>query len=212
MDAVNGVQRAMRYVDPEGRRQDTAHQYLFPRLGDGRHPNLHVLLQSRVKRVLFDGKRAVGIEYQPVQAGTLRLAKARKMVILSCGALGSPLVLERSGIGNPDILRSASVPIVAEVPSVGSHYQDHQVMCYAYKSCLEPGETIDAVWTGRLDLKGLIERNEPILSWSAVDAYCKLRPSMTDIASLGPAFEMEWEREYQDQEDRPLTMVVPAGG
>ncbi|KAI1368349.1 GMC oxidoreductase [Xylaria arbuscula] len=212
MDAVNGVQRAMRYVDPEGRRQDTAHRYLFPRLNDGRHPNLHVLLQSRVKRVLFDGKRAVGVEYRPFQTDTLKAAKARKLVIVSCGALGSPLVLERSGIGNPDILRSVNVPIVSNVPSVGSHYQDHQVTCYAYKSCLEPGETIDAVWTGRLDLQGLIDDNYPILGWNAVDAYCKLRPSPADVASLGPAFGKEWMMEYQDRGDRPLMLIVPAGG
>ncbi|KAI0506925.1 GMC oxidoreductase [Xylaria bambusicola] len=212
MDATIGAQAAMRWVDLEGRRQDTAHQYLFPRLNDGRHSNLHVLLQSRVRRVLFDAKRAVGIEYQPSQTQTLSSLKARKMVIISCGALGSPLVLERSGIGNPDILRSAGVPIVADVPGVGSHYQDHQVMCYAYKSCLKPEETMDAIWSGRLDTEGLIHHNERILSWNAVDAYCKLRPSDADITSLGPAFQNEWVKEYQGREDRPLMLITPACG
>ncbi|KAK5631597.1 hypothetical protein RRF57_007311 [Xylaria bambusicola] len=212
MDTTIGAQAAMRYVDLEGRRQDTAHQYLFPRLDDGRHPNLHVLLQSQVKRILFDAKRAVGIEYQHSQTHTLNSVKARKIVIISCGALGSPLVLERSGIGRPDILRSANVPIVADVPSVGSHYQDHQVMCYAYKSCLRPGETMDAIWSGRLGIAQLIDRNERILGWNAVDAYCKLRPSDADIASLGPAFEKEWIKEYHGREDRPLVLVTPACG
>jgi choline dehydrogenase-like flavoprotein len=212
MDATNGVQRAMRYVDPEGQRQDTAHQYLYPRIRDGHHLNLHVLLESRVKRVIFDDKRAVGIEYQSDQTGPPIFVKARNRVIISCGALGSPLVLERSGIGNPSILQAASVPIVADVPDVGCHYQDHQMMIYSYNSCLEPEETVDAISSGRIDLHDLVDRKEPILGWNSVDAYCKLRPNEADIASLGPAFEREWRTEYQHRPDRPLMLVTLAGG
>ncbi|KAI8633366.1 GMC oxidoreductase [Xylariaceae sp. FL1651] len=218
MDAANGVQRAMRYVDPEGRRQDTAHQYLYPRIQDDRHLNLHVLIESRVKRVIFDDKRAVGVEYQSIQAdygnsqGPSKTVKARKMVIVSCGALGSPLVLERSGIGNPEILQTAGVTLIADVPDVGRHYQDHHMMTYSYKSSLEPEETVDAISSGRLDLHDLIKRNEPILGWNSIDAYCKLRPDEADIASLGPAFEKMWREEYQDRADRPLMLVSLAGG
>ncbi|GAP88689.1 putative alcohol oxidase [Rosellinia necatrix] len=218
MDTTIGVQRAMRYVDLEGRRQDTAHQYLFPRLHDGRHPNLHVLVESPVKRVLFDDKRAVGVEYQARQTSfgdqhvTRMSVKAKKMVIISCGALGSPLLLEYSGIGNPGILRSANVPIVSDIPDVGSHYQDHHMMTYSYKSCLEPNETIDAISSGRLALQDLVDRKEPILAWNSIDAYCKLRPDEADVASLGPAFEREWSEKYQQQSDRPLMLVSLAGG
>ncbi|KAI1425154.1 GMC oxidoreductase [Xylaria sp. FL1777] len=218
MDAANGVQRALRYVDPDGRRQDTAHRYLFPRIYDGNHPNLHVLIESRVKRVLFDDKRAVGIEYQPGHTdssnpeGALMSVKARKMVIVSCGALGSPLVLERSGIGHPSILQSVGVPLVADVPDVGFHLQDHHLMTYSYHSSLEPEETLDALSSGRVDLQDLISRNEPILGWNCIDAYCKLRPSAADVASLGPAFEKDWRDEYQHRTDRPLMLVSLAGG
>ncbi|KAI0810323.1 GMC oxidoreductase [Xylaria sp. FL0064] len=219
METTNGVQRAMRYVDPEGRRQDTAHRYLFPRIHDGRHPNLRVLLESPVKRVLFDDKRAVGIEYQPAQTdnnsdgqGAPRSVKARKMVIISCGALGSPLVLERSGIGNPSILQSADVPIVVDLPDVGFHLQDHQMMTYSYHSSLKPHETVDVIASGRVDLQDLVDRKAPILGWNSVDAACKLRPNEADITSLGPAFEKEWRQEYQHREDRPLMLVSLAGG
>lgn len=117
MDAVNGVQRAMRYVDQEGKRQDTAHQYVHPRIEDGKHPNLHVLLESQVKRVIFDGTRAVGVEYQPNpafqknQPSMSQIVKVNKMVVLACGSLGTPLVLERSGIGGHDILKAAGVDV-----------------------------------------------------------------------------------------------------
>jgi len=65
-DENNGFQRWQRYVSPEGKRRDTAHTYLRPKLEDGEHPNLHVLVESKVVRVLFDeSKRAVGVEYTP---------------------------------------------------------------------------------------------------------------------------------------------------
>ncbi|KAI0392946.1 GMC oxidoreductase [Xylariaceae sp. FL0594] len=211
MGPTNGVQRATRYVDLQGRRQDTAHQYLYPRIQDGRHENLHVLLESRVKRVLFEGTRAVGIEYQSEHSGEVSV-KARKMVVVSCGALGSPLLLERSGIGNPSVLQASGVPIIADVPEVGCNYQDHQMMTYSYKSSLDPGETVDAISSGRVDVDDLIKQGDPILGWNSVDAYCKLRPDKADIASLGPALEKEWHQEYEHREDRPLMLATLAAG
>ena len=70
-----------------------------PRLEGGKHPNLHVLVESQVLRVLFEGTTAVGIEYQPnpdfqepmpLTLTRVRTIKARRMVILSCGALATP--------------------------------------------------------------------------------------------------------------------------
>ncbi|KAI0839680.1 alcohol oxidase-like protein [Hypoxylon sp. FL0890] len=55
LDSNNGVQRSMRYISPDGKRQDTAHAYLHPRLNDGKHRNLHVLVESKVIRVLRSG-------------------------------------------------------------------------------------------------------------------------------------------------------------
>ncbi|KAI1861939.1 hypothetical protein JX265_009442 [Neoarthrinium moseri] len=136
LDTGNGVMRALRYVNPQGKRQDTAHTYIHPRLKDGEHPNLHVLTESLVERILFEGTRAVGVSYKPNQTlqpdadNAVRTVKARKLVILSCGALGTPLVLERSGVGSSDILQRASVDLVADLPGVGCRYQDHHMMLY----------------------------------------------------------------------------------
>lgn len=214
MDAVNGVQRAMRYVSPGGKRQDTAHQYIHPKLEDGRHPNLHILLESQVNRVVFDGNRAVGVEYQPNPAfqnttqPLTRIVKARRMVVLSCGAMGTPLVLERSGVGDPDILSRASVPTVANLPSVGRNYQDHQMVIYSYNSSLSREETLDYIIRGgNLEAEELIARNAPILGWNSVDAYCKLRPGEADIHDLGPEFSSAWRCEFKNQPDRPLMMA-----
>lgn len=122
--------RALRYVGPDGKRQDVAHAYIHPKLQSGNFPNLHVLLETDVERVLFDdNKKAVGVVFRPnpdFQPGTeqasLRTVKARKQVVLSAGALGTPLVLERSGVGSPEVLAGAGVPLVAPVPGVGENY------------------------------------------------------------------------------------------
>ena len=86
-------------------------------------PNLHILTNAPVSKVLLDGTTAVGVQY-----GTdLKTVKAAKEVILSAGAVGSPAILLRSGIGPEDILKSAGVPTLVSLPSVGQHLQDHLV-------------------------------------------------------------------------------------
>ncbi|KAI1411802.1 putative alcohol oxidase [Hypoxylon sp. FL1857] len=221
LDNVNGVMRALRYSDPDGRRQDTAHRYLHPRLQDDKHPNLHVLVESQVERVLFEGQRATGVAYRPNPAfqsnkdpsqNDGRVIKAKRLVILSSGPLGTPLLLERSGIGNPEILQRAGVPVVADVPGVGHDYEDHHSMMYAYKSDLTPAETMDGINSGRWAADDLIKSNHKMLSWNSVDAQAKLRPTEADVASLGPEFQEAWNREFKDVPDKPLMMMSPVAG
>lgn len=123
--------RAQRYVGPDGKRQDTAHAYIHPKLESGEFPNLHVLVETDVDRVIFDdNKKAVGVTFRPSaefqpeadQKAAPRIVKARQQVVLSAGALGTPQILERSGVGKPEILSGAQVPLVASVPGVGENY------------------------------------------------------------------------------------------
>ena len=132
----NGIERALKYVTPEGKRSDAAHAYIHPLLNDGKHPNLHVLCESKVVRVLFDeNKRAVGVEYTPnphyhahtnLSGNPIKTVKATKLVVSSAGALGTPLILQRSGIGRREVLEKASVPVVSEVQEVGRNYDVSQ--------------------------------------------------------------------------------------
>ncbi|EED11964.1 glucose dehydrogenase, putative [Talaromyces stipitatus ATCC 10500] len=225
LDSNNGVQRAMRYISPDGKRQDAATKYLLPRLQNGKHPNLHVLIESKVVRVLFDNgnKKAVGVEYLPKtdspendesnkSGPPVQRVKARKLVIVSCGACGTPSVLERSGIGSPEILQRAGIPLVAEVPGVGYEYEDHQLLTYPYKSSLDVEETIDAVVSGRRSVEELVRNNDKILGWNTMDIACKLRPSETDIARLGPEFEKTWNRDFKKNPNKPLVLMSLING
>ena len=215
LDANNGVQRALRFINHDGKRQDTAHCYVHPLLQDGKHPSLHVLVESQVNRVLFDdNKRATGIEYKSKAIDRpSRTIRAKKMVVLSCGVLGSPPVLERSGVGNPEILRRAGIQnLVADVPGVGEGFNDHNLILYGYKSSLNPEETIDNVQRGELDMNELIRTKAKILGWNAEDVHCKIRPTESEVAALSPPFREAWDRDFKDIPNKPVTVMASIGG
>ncbi|CZR62706.1 related to alcohol oxidase [Phialocephala subalpina] len=214
LDANDGVERWLRYVGPDGRRQDAAHRYLHPKLQSGDYPNLHVLVESQVVRVLFDdNKRAVGVEYQPnpkSQAGnvSVRTVGASKMVVVSSGAIGTPLTLERSGVGDPTILKRAGVPVVEALPGVGNDYQDHHLTLYAYRTSLTPRETINGFTDGRFNVQESIKKNDELLGWNSMDASGKFRPTEADVSALGPEFKEAWERDFKNASDRPLMIIA----
>lgn len=174
------MQRWQRYVDKEGRRQDAAHCYIHPLLQDGKHPNLHILTESKVVRVLFDEStppRAIGVEYKPnakhqpvlmLSQPVHQTVKANKLVIVSAGALGTPQILERSGVGSPKILEKVGVPVVADLPGVGEEYQDHHLMLYPYKSAAAPEHTLDALLSGRKDFAQAVAQKDPQLGWNGI--------------------------------------------
>ncbi|KAH8774450.1 alcohol oxidase-like protein [Diaporthe sp. PMI_573] len=217
LDTNNGFSRWLRYVSPDGKRQDTAHTYLHPKLEGGKHPNLHVLVESQVLRVLFDKTTAVGIEYRPnpdFQAAmplTLtpaRTVKARRMVIVSCGAIATPLLLERSGVGDARILQRVGVPVVADLPGVGHDYQDHHLVYYPYKTDLEPDETLDGILAGREDQQALIDSNAKMIGWNGTDIGSKLRPTEAEVTALGPAFREAWDRDFKSVPNKPLMFIA----
>jgi choline dehydrogenase len=86
-------------------------------------PNLHILPDAQVSKVVLEGTTAVGVQY----GSDLKTVKASQEVILSAGALGSPAILLRSGIGPKDVLDAAGVTTAISLPGVGQHLQDHLV-------------------------------------------------------------------------------------
>src|SRR5215469_12971669 len=102
------------------RRQSAARTYLRAAM---KRPNLQVVTDAMVRRVTFDGKRATGVEFQ--RNGVVEKAEAAREVILSGGAIGSPHVLQLSGVGDPDHLTRIGVPVVHALPGVGKNLQDH---------------------------------------------------------------------------------------
>jgi len=112
-----------------GRRCSAARAFL----GEAkRRPNLSILTGAHATRVLLEGRRATGVEFRC--DGALEQVRARHEVILSAGALQSPQLLQLSGIGPVDHLRSFGIEVVHDLPGVGANLQDHIDYCIAYRS------------------------------------------------------------------------------
>jgi len=103
-----------------GERCSTAKAYLVPALG---RPNLEVITGAQVTRILFDGKRASGVEY--LRGGSRHTASVRGEVLLSAGALQSPQILMTSGIGPGAHLQQLGLAVLHDLPGVGRHLHDH---------------------------------------------------------------------------------------
>ena len=116
----------------KGRRWSTAMAYLRPVRA---RANLTVESRTLVTRVLFEGTRAIGVEY--VQHGRVVRARAGREVIIAGGAINSPQLLMLSGIGRADGLREHGIEPVADVPGVGENLQDH-IETYVQHACTQP--------------------------------------------------------------------------
>ena len=104
-----------------GRRQTSAVAFLKPAR---KRPNLTVITDAVADKIIFENKRAVAVEY--LNGGTRKRVGARRELIVAGGAMSSPGVLERSGIGNPDLLDRLGIPVVHANPSVGEHLIEHR--------------------------------------------------------------------------------------
>lgn len=103
-----------------GERHSAAKGYLTPHLA---RSNLQVITGAHATRILFEGKRAVGVEYR--QGGALHEVRARREVLLSAGALLSPQLLMLSGVGPGAHLQRHGIPVLHDLPGVGQHLHDH---------------------------------------------------------------------------------------
>jgi choline dehydrogenase len=112
-----------------GRRISAARAYLHPVLG---RRNLDVRTSSFVTRILFDGDKAVGVEYRAGR-GEMRRVLAGE-VILAGGSINSPQLLQLSGVGAADHLGELGIPIVANLPGVGENLQDHLEVYVQYRA------------------------------------------------------------------------------
>ena len=138
-DDLNGYQQEGfgpmdRTVTPQGRRSSTARGYLDQAKG---RPNLTIVTHALTDRILFDGKRAVGVAYLHGDSDTPVTVKANREVLLCSGAIASPQILQRSGVGPAALLRDLDIPLVHDLPGVGQNLQDHLELYLQY-ACKEP--------------------------------------------------------------------------
>jgi choline dehydrogenase len=114
-----------------GRRLSAARAYLHPVM---KRPNLNVVTRALTSKILFDGKRAVGVQYK--HGGQSKRVYGGEIICCS-GAINSPQFLQVSGIGNAAELRALGIDVVQDVPGVGENLQDH-LEVYIQYSCRQP--------------------------------------------------------------------------
>ena len=143
-----------------GRRCSSAVAFLNPAR---RRPNLTILTRAAAGRIIFDGGRAAGIAYRD-RSGEERTVKARREVILSSGAIGSPQLLMISGIGEAEHLRDHGIDVVNDLPGVGKNLQDHLQARLVFK-CNEPtlNDEVRSIFNqARIALKYALFRTGPM--------------------------------------------------
>lgn len=181
-DDVNaGSQEGATYYQltvKNGQRCSAAVAYLHPAMN---RANLQVETNALAGRILFEGKRAVGVEFR--QNGQKRVAMANAEVILAGGAINSPQLLQLSGVGPGELLRQHGIEVVADLPGVGENLQDHYVMSVRYRLKAGVVSVNEQSKGGRLAgeaLKYLFQRKGLLtLSAAHIAAFCKSRPDLS---------------------------------
>jgi len=123
---------AMHMTVKDGVRCSTSKAYLDPVRS---RPNLKVITKTLTHHVVLEGRKATGIVYE--RGGTQTTVKARREVILCAGSVGSPCLLQASGIGPAQVLKDAGVPVVHDLAGVGENLQDHLEIYFQFR-CTQP--------------------------------------------------------------------------
>ena len=161
----------------KGRRSTTAVSYLKPAK---LRANLDIIPHAVTQQVLLDGKRAIGVRARV--KGQMRTIRARREVILSGGAIGSPMLLEMSGIGNGEVLKTAGVEVHHELPGVGKNLQDHYQARYIYE--INAAGSMNAIWHSpalqvKAGLDYLTKRSGPLTVGAGfVGVFAKSAPEL----------------------------------
>lgn len=123
-----------RTVTARGRRCSTARGWLDQARN---RTNLHIMTGTLVDRILFSGQQATGVRMFHGHRKTPKTIMARREIIVCSGAIGSPQLLQRSGVGPASMLNSLDIPVVANLPGVGENLQDHLEIYMQYR-CTQP--------------------------------------------------------------------------
>jgi len=216
-DPNGGEQEGVAYYQltvKNGQRCSAAVAYLHPAMG---RPNLSVETRALASRILFEGMRAVGVEF--IQNGSKRTVKAKAEVILCGGAINSPQLLQLSGVGPGALLAEHGVSVVSELVGVGENLQDHYVIPQQYR--LKAGiVSVNELSKGARfigeTLKYLTQRKGLLtLSAAHIAVFCKSRQDLSgpDIQFHILPATMDGQKLAQEQkmvlENEPGLTIAP---
>ncbi|TPI28175.1 choline dehydrogenase [Mesorhizobium sp. B3-1-6] len=159
-----------------GRRMSAARAFLRPAMKRG---NVRVETKALATKILFEGKRAVGVEYE--QNGETKTVRAGREVILCGGSINSPQLLQLSGIGPSALLGNLDIPIIHANDNIGANLQDHVGINYTFKGKVPTLNQILRPWWGKLlvGMQYILTRSGPLsLSMNNAGGFFRTDPSM----------------------------------
>ncbi|HEX7130369.1 MAG TPA: choline dehydrogenase [Rhodanobacteraceae bacterium] len=167
-----------------GERWNNARAFLRTPGPDGttpeRRPNLTIITGAHATRILFEGRRAVGVAYR--RKGTDTTVRASREVLLCAGAIGSPHLLLLSGVGPGEELRRHGIPQVHELSGVGKNLQDHLDALLVQKATTRAGYSLGPLflWRGIKGLVAYLARGRGPLTSNAAEAggFARTRPEL----------------------------------
>ena len=160
----------------KGFRWSTAKGFLRPAM---KRDNLHVEVKATTSKVIFDGDRAAGVEY--IQNGQSKTAVASKEVILSAGAIGSPQLLQLSGVADKALLEKVGIPVQHHLPGVGQNLQDHLQIRLVFKTSERTlNDELNNYWKQfKVGLQYMLKRTGALtLAASQVTIFTRSRPDI----------------------------------
>ncbi|KAH8664570.1 GMC oxidoreductase-domain-containing protein [Xylariales sp. PMI_506] len=198
-----------------GRRSDSAHAYVHSTRAV--HSNLYLACNTKVEKVIIENGRAVAVQTVPTKPLhpnqlTTRTFKARKQIIVSGGTISSPLILQRSGIGDPEKLRKAGVEPIVDLPGVGLNFQDHYLTFSVYRATPET-ETFDDFVRGVPEVQKRVFdewnlKGTGPLATNGIEAGVKIRPTDEEIEEMETwptaGFKEGWNSYFKDKPDKPV--------
>ena len=159
-----------------GLRMSAARAYLRPAL---RRRNLRVERLAHTTRIVFEGRRAVAVEY--LQGGQYRIARAAREVVVCAGAVNSPALLQLSGIGPASVLSRLGIPIVVDSSQVGRNLQDHIGINYYYSTTVPTlnDELLPLAGKAKAAVQYALGRRGPLaLSVNHAGGFFRTRPQL----------------------------------
>jgi len=160
-----------------GRRMSASRAWLWPARN---RPNLRIETGALATRILFEGRRAVGVEYR--RGGRTETARAGREVVLAGGAINSPQLLMLSGVGPAAELATLGLAVVHDSPAVGRNLQDHYCVDFIYRSTRPTLNEQLHPWYGKLwaGLKYVLARRGPLaLSLNQAGGFIRTRPELS---------------------------------
>ena len=179
-----------------GRRMSAARAFLRPAM---KRANVRVETGALATRILFEGRRAVGVEYE--RNGRIEQARAGREVILSAGSINTPQLLQLSGVGPGALLQELDIPVLHANPNVGANLQDHIGINYTFKGRTATLNQILRPWWGKalVGAQYLLLRSGPLsLSMNNAGGFFR-----TDPALSRPNMQLYFQA---------FSTVIPKGG